>query len=102
MKTTVTEDAFRSAFKAIRPNNFSGAGLSALFEYLEQLEDDIGEQIEFDVIGICCDYSEYESATEVASAYGQIEYTDEAEALDYLRENTDVIEFDGGVIIRNW
>ena len=43
---------------AIRPDNFSYAGLKALFEHLESYEDDTGEEIELDVIALCCDYSE--------------------------------------------
>ena len=55
---TVNFHTFAEAFRAIRPDNFSYAGLRALFEHLEQLSDDIGEPIELDVIALCCDYSE--------------------------------------------
>lgn len=58
MKKTVSVYDFRDAFQQIRPNNFSYEGLSILFDYLEELEDDIGEQIELDVIAICCDFAE--------------------------------------------
>jgi len=58
MKQTVNLYEFREAFRAIRPDNFSYEGLEILFEYLEQLGEDIGEEIELDVIAICCDYSE--------------------------------------------
>ena len=44
-----------------RKDTFSYAGLEALFEYLEQLEEDTGEEMEFDMVGICCDYTEYEN-----------------------------------------
>lgn len=58
MKQTVNLYEFREAFRAIRPDNFSYEGLELLFDYLEQLGEDIGEEIELDVIAICCDYSE--------------------------------------------
>jgi hypothetical protein len=29
-----------------------------LFDYLEQYEEDTGQEIELDVISLCCDYSE--------------------------------------------
>lgn len=45
-------------------NSFSLDGLKALFEYLEDLSDDIGEPIELDPIAIRCEYSEYESVKE--------------------------------------
>jgi hypothetical protein len=100
MKTTITELDFKYAFlNANRGDNFSYEGLGALFEYLERLEDDIGEEFELDVIAICCDFTEYESIQECADEYG-IE-GDEEEILDELRDNTQVIELDsGGIIIQ--
>jgi hypothetical protein len=50
---------FRSAFEnSDRKNQFSYDALGLIFDYLEQIEDDTGEQIELDVIAICCDYAE--------------------------------------------
>ena len=64
MKQTVTERTFKDAFKAIRPNNFSWAGLGAMWNYFEQYEADCGEEKELDVIAICCDWAEYDSAAD--------------------------------------
>ena len=94
MKTTVNAYQFRDAFQAIRPDNFSYNGLSALFDYLEDFENDTGQEIELDVIAICCDYSEYKSLDEVAEQYG--------EQPEDIENYTTVISFDGGVIIQNW
>jgi hypothetical protein len=59
MKTTVNNSQFHDAFhRAGRGNQFSYEGLDILFGYLEQLEDDTGSEIELDVIGLCCEYSE--------------------------------------------
>ena len=58
MKQTVYLHTFRDAFQRIRPDNFTYEGLEVLFDYLTALEDDIGEEMEFDVIGICCDWVE--------------------------------------------
>lgn len=58
MKQSVNEHDFRRAFESIRPNNFSYEGLGLLFEYLEDLEQDIGDEYELDVIALCCDWSE--------------------------------------------
>ena len=71
MKQTINEFDFVQAFKELRPNNFSKAGLFALFDYLEQLEDDIGEEIELDVIALCCEYAEYDSLAEFREDYGE-------------------------------
>lgn len=66
---TVNQNQFVNDFIAIRPDNFSYEGLQAIFTYLEDLSEDIGENIEFDPIGICCEYTEYENLQEVIDAY---------------------------------
>ena len=71
MKQTINEFDFVQAFKELRPDNFSRAGLFALYYYLEQLEDDIGEEIELDVIALCCEYAEYDSLAEFREDYGE-------------------------------
>ena len=70
MKITLNESEFINRFMAIRPNQFSREALVALFDYLDKLEDDLGEETEFDPIAICCDWTEYASAIEGAEAYG--------------------------------
>lgn len=104
MKQTVQEHDFLDAFRNYgRADQFSRAGLLALFDYLE--ENDGGEEIELDVIGLCCEYSEYSTALEAAKEYGfdldaeNEEDTPEDAALSWLRDETTVIEFDGGVIV---
>ena len=49
MKETVSSFRFRDAFSQsdTYKNNFSYEGLMALFEHIEQVEDDIGEEFEF-------------------------------------------------------
>lgn len=59
MKTTVTEHRFIQAFQDIgRGGQFSHEGLCVLFDYLEQYEEDTGEDIDLDVIALCCDFCE--------------------------------------------
>ena len=69
MKQTVHFHTFQQAFEAIRPDNFSYEGLTALFDYLEAYEDDTGEELELDVIALCCDFSE-DWADNIAADYG--------------------------------
>src|SRR5690554_2842180 len=89
MKITVTENMFKEQFVRMnRADNFSSAGLSALFEFLEDMEKDIGEEYELDVIGLCCDFSE-EHYTDIADDYG-IE-ADFHEVLEYLENETIVV-----------
>lgn len=62
MKEHVTFERFVRAFKECgRGAQFSKKGLHLLFEHLEELEEDIGEELELDPIGLCCDYTEYSS-----------------------------------------
>ena len=53
-----------------REDNFSYQGKKALYEYLNELGEDIGEPIELDIIGICSDFSEYENLKELNKDYG--------------------------------
>ena len=109
MIDTVTQTEFVDTFVKIgREDNFSYWGRIALFEYFEQLEEDLGEQIEFDPIAICCEYTEYESLDELNEVYGK-EFEDLDEVSDYtsvipvrkLNSKTWVYE-DGGFIVRDW
>ena len=62
MKKSVNFYDFERAFRHYnRSNNFSYDGLRALFDYLESYEDSTGEEIELDVIALCCDFTEYDS-----------------------------------------
>lgn len=58
MKQTLTKDMFRFQMNQIRPNNFSYEGLGELFDYFELCEGSSGEEMEFDPIAICCDFSQ--------------------------------------------
>jgi len=70
MKTTVSSYDFEQAFRtAGRENSFSYAGRNALFNYMEDYEEDTGEEIELDVIALCCEYTEYVDVQEFAAAY---------------------------------
>ena len=89
MKQTINEYQFTEAFKRIRPNNFSYEGLKALFEYLEEFENDTGEEMELDVIAICCDYMEYDSLNE----YNR-DYDKEYEEIDEIADDTTLIKID--------
>ena len=91
MKEYVNEHTFRDRFMRsdTYKNNFSYEGLHALFEYIEQVEEDIGEEFEFDMVGICCDYSEYDSLKDFNADYSN---DDKVYTLDDIREETVVIE----------
>jgi hypothetical protein len=61
MKQTISVYDMREAFrKCDRYDHFSYDGYQVLFDALETLEDDTGEEMEFDVIALCCDFVEYD------------------------------------------
>ena len=88
MINTINKYEFSDAFQKMgRGDQFSYEGLIALFDYLEMLEDDIGEPIELDVISLCCEYSEYENLKEFQDDYG-----DEYETLESIYNRTALIQ----------
>lgn len=103
MKQTITENEFCQWFAKHRPNNFSLEGRIALFEYLTELEEDCGDELDFEPIALCCDYSEYESAIEACEDYSAVDVgMEEDDCLKWLEANTMVWPFDGGIIIQNF
>jgi hypothetical protein len=113
MKLTLTTSAAVELLKVDQYARWSRSGALALVEHLEQLEEDCGTEIEFDAVSIRCDYSEYDSALQAALNQGfepnpnlgeeaQSEEDKEADALAWLHDETEVIEFEGGIIIRNF
>ena len=123
MKTTLnTSDIARSLHRDDNAN-WSWNGAKALAEHLEQLEEDTGEEMEFDAVAIRCDFSEYESLEAWASDYfrnqadaveklsltlgmdGSID--EDSEEIDdmirsYIQDHGTLIEFDGGVIVSSF
>jgi hypothetical protein len=89
MKKTIDFSDFRDAFQRIgRNDQFSPEGLEVLFNYLEGYEQDTGEELELDVIALCCDYSE-DHWEDVAANYS-IDLTgceDEDEKIDAVRDH---------------
>ena len=117
MHITVDSFMFVEAFRRMgRENQFSREALEALFNYLEEYEQDTGEDLELDVLGLCCEFTEYENAIMAAADYGftseleaeeynspeDFEEAREDEAREWLEDRTTVISFDGGLIIKNF
>jgi len=110
MKITLTESEFINRFLAIR-GNFSREALAALFEHFTDLESVSEQEIEFDAIAICCDWTEYDSVLEAAESYGfkakdsEDERADmsERDALEFLQDNTTVLDLGtNGVVVLNY
>jgi hypothetical protein len=83
MIQTLRLSDFTNAFRnSDRAEQFSYEAQTMLFDYFEMLEDDTGEQIEFDLIAICCEWAEEDAAT-LAQYYDfdSAELDDVAEAM---------------------
>ena len=94
MKQTIDVFQFRNQFMKCRPDNFSYPGLLALWEYFEEYEDSTGEEIDLDVIAICCEYSEYKDLKEFQAYYGE-----EYETREDIEEQTFLIPIDDNSFI---
>jgi len=79
MKQTVNLYDFMDAFRKMDRDYYSYEGYEALFDWYEELDPDF----ELDVIGICCDWTEY-TPEELENNYNNILNFDE-----WKKENTD-------------
>lgn len=90
MKQTINKYEFSDAFEKMgRGNNFSYEGRDALFDWLEQYEEETGEEIELDIITLCCDFTEYENLEEFNKNYGK-----DCETIDEIEQYTIVVPID--------
>tara|TARA_B100000929_G_scaffold255846_1_gene217779 strand:- start:925 stop:1272 length:348 start_codon:yes stop_codon:yes gene_type:complete len=108
---TVNADTFIRAFDEMdRSENFTTEARYALFDYYDDISEDIGEQFELDVVAICCDWSEVD-AEQAASEYDYLldadslaECDDDAETLDYiegvLSDETFVIRLENALLVQ--
>ena len=91
MKTTIYLHDFRNAFHQCgRGEQFSYDGLRVLFEALEEWEDGGGEEVELDVIALCCEFSE-ETPEQIAENYSielEADGNELNNVLDYLHDHT--------------
>lgn len=88
MKHNVNEYDFVNAFdQCDRTNNFTRTGRFALYEYLIEIEEDCGIEIELDPIAICCGFTEYDNIAEFNDNYNE-----EFESTDDLYGHVTVIE----------
>lgn len=83
-----------------REDHFSHYGCNALYNYLYELSEDIGEDFKIDVIALCCDFTEYNSWEELYNNYSY-SYNNESETWEdtnqeafkeWVQDSTTVIE----------
>jgi len=74
-----------------RTDQFSWKGKQALWDYLEGYEEDTGEELELDIVALCCEFAEYNSLADFQKDYGN-----EYDTLEKVEERTTVIHIDVG------
>ncbi len=95
MKQQITKCQFHDKFRDMgRGEQFSYEGLNALYDYLEDLEEQCDMEIELDVIALCCEYTEYENIEEFQADYGE-----EYECQDDIEMKTTFIPVSGDSFI---
>jgi hypothetical protein len=116
MKTTLTTSHAAEILANDENSSFSRLGAYALVEYLEQMEEDCGEEIEFCHVAIRCDYSEHDSLTDWAEDYFagdnwrddvKCDYDADDDTLnekirEYIQDRGQLIEFPGGIIVSSF
>jgi len=98
MKQSITFGQFVDAFHAHdRYDQFGYDALRIIFDYLEDYENQCNDELELDVIAICCDYN-VSHWTDVAQDYNidlsdanGDAYEEKQIVLDYLNDHTRVL-----------
>jgi len=124
MKKTLSKYDIANELVQDENANWSSAGALALAEFLEEYEENTGEEIEFDRVAIRCDFSEYSRLEDWALDYfsdskqasdamgieldmdGETWTGDDEEIQDdirsYIQDNGQLIEFEGGIIVSSF
>jgi len=80
MFSTITQSQFIDAFRAHgRQDQFSYNALVALFAHMQDMEEQTGEELQLDVIALCCEYAEYEDIEEYNADYDKAETMEDIE-----------------------
>jgi hypothetical protein len=87
MITTVYRSEFHDYFTRsdTYKNQFSYEAREILFDYFEAFEDDTNEKIEFDLVAICCDFSE-STVQEIIFDYGYMMSEEQKQSPEGVRE----------------
>tara|TARA_R110000822_G_C15126008_1_gene474552 strand:- start:365 stop:667 length:303 start_codon:yes stop_codon:yes gene_type:complete len=100
MKNTITVNDFTNNTQL--KDAFSYEGLVALFDYLEDYEEDCGVEINFDPVALRCEFTEYATYQEISDHYTDLEGDTPEEMLEWLQDRTQIIEFETGIILQNF
>tara|TARA_R110000868_G_scaffold711_4_gene5134 strand:+ start:1070 stop:1378 length:309 start_codon:yes stop_codon:yes gene_type:complete len=89
MFTAINQSQFIDEFRAHgRQDQFSYGALVALFQSLEEMEEQTGEELELDVIGLCCEFAEYADLEAYNADYND---SSDAQTMQDIEDRTTVI-----------
>ena len=95
MNQAITKCEFHDKFRDMgRGEQFSYEGKNALYDWLEDLSEDTGEEYSLDVIALCCEFAEYADLEEFQADYGE-----EYETVEDIENNTTVMPAQGDSFI---
>lgn len=107
MKMTLNFSQFYQNWPESRKDQFSYEALEAIFNWMEEYEASTNDEIEYDPISICCEWSEYDSAWDAMEQYQpedmpvegkegddllEIQEKNEKAARQWLEERTTVLD----------
>ena len=96
MEKEVTLEMFIDAFKRMDRDYYSYEGYESLYDFFEECDPDW----EYDVIGICCDYTEYNDLDDYNQ---QLTESEKFESIEQLSQETLVLETEkGSLIVENY
>lgn len=113
MKMTMNFSQFIDNWPESRKDQFSYGALRAIYDYYEEYEENTGEEVEYDPVAICCEWSEYKTAWDAMEQYQpddmpaegeegddliEIQEKNEQAALEWLEERTTVLKTDSGIV----
>lgn len=91
MKQSINFYDFVNAFHRFdRYDSYGYSALRVIFDYLEEYEEATGEEVELDVIAICCDYN-VDTWQDIAENFG-IELDKDDSEEDQLQQVKDFLE----------
>lgn len=100
LHSTIDRYSFEQGFKDMGRDYYSTAGYDYLYETLDELD------AEFDVIAICCDFTEYDDGEALLYDYGYLldergeAFTDQGEKIEAMVEElenqTSIVHLENG------
>ena len=86
MKQSITFCQFTDSFRDHGRDNFSYDGMKALYDWIEDMDDQCETETELDVIALCCEFTEYSDLAEF-----QADYSNDYDSIDAIQDRTIVI-----------